>query len=76
MFDVINAVSAVTAPDVAVLFLIVLVVNAAVVLVPEIIAEFAVNDEAPVPPLATPSVPDVMFPAAWLCELAAAPTSE
>lgn len=45
-----------------VLFLIDLVVNAAVVVDPDIIKLFAVKDVAPVPPAATGNVPEVTVP--------------
>ena len=57
----------------AVLLVMALVVRAAVVELPLTIALFAVKEDAPVPPLATPRVPDVISPVAWVCEAAAAP---
>ena len=48
-----------------VLLVIALVVKAPVVVEPEMIALFAVKDAAPVPPLFTGRVPEVMSPAAW-----------
>ena len=64
VFMVTRLVDPVIAEVAAVLLVIALVVRAAVVELPLTIALFAVKEDAPVPPLATPSVPDVISPAA------------